>query len=310
MQKVGKARRGVLMTATSRRNWREEASSAARDEDMRKASQKEWSEMMQEVEESRNSCVSTILTDPPNLRDVAAYDDVVVEKDSNASDSEAERDEKEKEETNIAVEKDPYEDDGAVQDKDSQSTPQTAADLRRRMQSSLCEEVEAPKDPEEQKRLEDLDEQKRLRLFNLKAIREEQEKDEKEKDKKRGGKKESGAKRKRKRADGTEEGGGPPLKKKKKTDEDPNRWIEARLEGEDKPKKLDTTRLVTYRDFDSNPERKYKDFDYVPETRVSGKAAINSSEPSAGSKGEKKEKKTLTAKRDFRRQSLYEDLFD
>lgn len=305
------------MTATSRRNWREEENDSD-DEDKRKASQKEWAEMMQEVEESREKMLTSSIPDETSksLRDVTTYDDVVVEKDSDDSDSEA--DVKGKEDEKSVAERDPYMEDGdGKEDKVGESrTP--AAEARRKMQTSLCEEV--PKDPEEQKRLEELDETKRLRLFNLKAINEEKEKDQQEKDKKRGGKKESGAKRKRKKGDAADEkDGAPPFKKKKKTDEDPNRWITARLDGEDKPKKLDTTRLVTYRDFDLNPERQYTEFDYVPSTHVSGKAKVGGSEASSGSKTEKKEEKKgdekkedekKKPKRDFRSQMLYEDLFE
>jgi len=39
---------------------------------------------------------------------------------------------------------------------------------------------------------------------------------------------------------------------KKKEDEDPDRWLKMRLEGEEKPKKIDATRVVHYHDFDTS----------------------------------------------------------
>lgn len=66
--------------------------------------------------------------------------------------------------------------------------------------------------------------------------------------KKRGGKKETGAARRKRRHEGED---GPPPKKKKE-DEDPDRWLKMRLEGEEKPKRIDATRVVHYHDFDSS----------------------------------------------------------
>lgn len=77
------------------------------------------------------------------------------------------------------------------------------------------------------------------------------------KQKKRGGKKESGAAKRRQKqeAEGEDGEAGPSKrdKKKKKGDEDkdPDRWLKLVLEGEAKPKRIDTTRLVHYHDFDS-----------------------------------------------------------
>lgn len=68
------------------------------------------------------------------------------------------------------------------------------------------------------------------------------------KEKKRGGEKRTGAaRRKRKLGDAEGEDGAPPKKKK---EEDPDRWLKMCLEGEDKPKKIDATRVVHYHDFD------------------------------------------------------------
>lgn len=67
------------------------------------------------------------------------------------------------------------------------------------------------------------------------------------KDKKRGGEKKTGATRRKKKHAGED---GPPPKKKK--DDDPDRWLKMKLEGEEKPKKIDATRVVHYHDFDSS----------------------------------------------------------
>lgn len=65
--------------------------------------------------------------------------------------------------------------------------------------------------------------------------------------KKRSGKKRTGAERRKRKHDGED---GPPSKKKKE-DEDPDRWLKMKLEGEEKPKRIDATRVVHYHDFDS-----------------------------------------------------------
>lgn len=70
--------------------------------------------------------------------------------------------------------------------------------------------------------------------------------------KKRGGEKKTGAAKKRRREGPLEGEDGDGEKKKKKKEEDPDRWLKMRLEGEEKPKKIDATRVVHYHDFDSS----------------------------------------------------------
>lgn len=67
------------------------------------------------------------------------------------------------------------------------------------------------------------------------------------KDKKRGGERRTGAARRKKKGELGEEG---PPPKRKKVDEDPDRWLKMRLEGEEKPKRIDATRVVHYHDYD------------------------------------------------------------
>lgn len=70
---------------------------------------------------------------------------------------------------------------------------------------------------------------------------------EQKKEKKRGGEKRTGASRRKNKAG---EDGPPP--KKKKEEEDPDRWLKMRLEGEEKVKRIDATRVVHYHDFDGS----------------------------------------------------------
>jgi len=73
-----------------------------------------------------------------------------------------------------------------------------------------------------------------------------------QKPKKRGGKKVPGS-RKRKNLEG-EDGEGKTREhehKKKNREEDPDRWVKLRLRGDDKPKRIDATRVVSYYDFDT-----------------------------------------------------------
>mmetsp|Transcript_66638 Transcript_66638/g.104826 ORF Transcript_66638/g.104826 Transcript_66638/m.104826 type:complete len:251 (+) Transcript_66638:172-924(+) len=69
------------------------------------------------------------------------------------------------------------------------------------------------------------------------------------KEKKRGGERKTGAARRKKKGGGELGEDGPPHKKKK-AEEDPDRWLKMRLEGEDKPKRIDATRIVHYHDYD------------------------------------------------------------
>lgn len=70
------------------------------------------------------------------------------------------------------------------------------------------------------------------------------------KKKTRGGKVLTGAERRKRKAPEGEPGeDGKPVKKKKKED-DPDRWLKLRLEGEEKQKRIDATRLVYYHAFD------------------------------------------------------------
>lgn len=68
------------------------------------------------------------------------------------------------------------------------------------------------------------------------------------KEKKRGGEKKTGAARRKKKAGDLGEEGS--FQKRKKVDEDPDRWLKMRLAGEEKPKKIDATRVVHYHDHD------------------------------------------------------------
>lgn len=67
--------------------------------------------------------------------------------------------------------------------------------------------------------------------------------------KKRSGVKRTGAEKRKRKFPGDVDEEGQPKKKKKKED-DPDRWLKMRLEGEEKPKKIDATRVVHYHDFD------------------------------------------------------------
>lgn len=69
------------------------------------------------------------------------------------------------------------------------------------------------------------------------------------KQKKRGGLKKGSEKRKARQDDDDDDG---PVTKKPKKIEDPDRWIKLRLEGEEKPKRIDSTRIVNYYDFDGS----------------------------------------------------------
>jgi len=84
--------------------------------------------------------------------------------------------------------------------------------------------------------------------------------------KKRGGEKKTGASKRKKREEDDEEeeaGGDLPTKKKrkkedadgkkgkKKEDDDPDRWVKLKLQGEEKTKRIDATRVVHYHDFDA-----------------------------------------------------------
>jgi len=70
---------------------------------------------------------------------------------------------------------------------------------------------------------------------------------------KRAGKKKTGAQKKRERA-AREEGENP----RKQKEEDDDRWLKLRLAGEEKPRRIDANRIVSYYDFDGrgNPLRK------------------------------------------------------
>lgn len=72
-------------------------------------------------------------------------------------------------------------------------------------------------------------------------------------DKKRGGQKKTGSSKRRQGEEGQTEDGKKDKKAKTK-DDDPDRWIKLRLQGEQKPKRIDATRIVYYHDFDGSVE--------------------------------------------------------
>merc|ERR1712048_401665 len=56
---------------------------------------------------------------------------------------------------------------------------------------------------------------------------------------------------KRKQGEDAEDSGSKTNKSEKDNDDDPDRWVKLRLDGEKKPKKIDATRIVSYYDFDN-----------------------------------------------------------
>mmetsp|Transcript_81995 Transcript_81995/g.129639 ORF Transcript_81995/g.129639 Transcript_81995/m.129639 type:complete len:235 (-) Transcript_81995:21-725(-) len=91
---------------------------------------------------------------------------------------------------------------------------------------------------------------------------------------KRAGKKKSGAQKKREKMS-REEGGDP----RRQKEEDDDRWLKLRLAGEEKPRRIDANRIVSYYDFDGrgNPIRKPRggsvetaedEEDFIPGDRV------------------------------------------
>jgi len=65
---------------------------------------------------------------------------------------------------------------------------------------------------------------------------------------KRGGKRKPGSQKRREAAEKDEDG---QPRKKRREEEDEERWMKLKLEGEEKPKRIDSTRLVSYFDFDA-----------------------------------------------------------
>lgn len=109
--------------------------------------------------------------------------------------------------------------------------------------------------------------------------------------KKRGGERKTGAERRKRKFVATGEDG-EPVKKKKKED-DPDRWLKLRLHGEEKPKRIDATRVVHYHDFDS---------------RAAARAAAAAAASSAGSS--KVAADTSTPTPGSFRASVRRDMFD
>lgn len=73
------------------------------------------------------------------------------------------------------------------------------------------------------------------------------------KDRKRAGKKKTGSQKKREKAEREKvEQAGPGSKRKRADDEEEeDRWVKLKLEGDQKPKRIDATRVVAYHDFDN-----------------------------------------------------------
>ncbi|CAL1147576.1 unnamed protein product [Cladocopium goreaui] len=97
---------------------------------------------------------------------------------------------------------------------------------------------------------------------------------------KRAGKKKSGAQKKREKMS-REEGGDP----RRQKEEDDDRWLKLRLAGEEKPRRIDANRIVSYYDFDGrgNPIRKpigsvetaEDEEDFIPGDRVTTSSGGN-----------------------------------
>jgi len=201
---MSKARekRGVLMTATSRKrgSWKdlqeEEVADSDEDEggESRKASQREWMQLEQEVQ---NDLRKKDLASGIRHTAAVAYDDVAdeVEEDDGPPDAPSSPESAEATESTAAPSK------GTVDENGERVVPEGV--------TTAGDQV---------------------------------------KDKKRGGEKRTGAARRKKKNEGGEDA--PPTKKKKE-DEDPDRWLKMRLEGEEKPKRIDATRIVHYHDFDA-----------------------------------------------------------
>lgn len=113
------------------------------------------------------------------------------------------------------------------------------------------------------------------------------------KEKKRGGERKTGAARRKIKGGGELGEEGPPHKKKK-IDEDPDRWLKMRLEGEEKPKRIDATRVVHYHDYDI----------------ASASASASSSSIAAPASAEAASGSTQKATRTSYRAGLRRDLFD
>eukprot|EP00747_Dinoflagellata_sp_TGD_P165908 gnl/TRDRNA2_/TRDRNA2_187905_c0_seq1.p2 gnl/TRDRNA2_/TRDRNA2_187905_c0~~gnl/TRDRNA2_/TRDRNA2_187905_c0_seq1.p2 ORF type:complete len:299 (-),score=91.93 gnl/TRDRNA2_/TRDRNA2_187905_c0_seq1:65-961(-) len=240
------ARRGVLMTASAQRSKRtkdqpepasgtkafafEERVPSSRQ--ARKASNSEWAEIEAEVKSLRRK-----LNVDEEGRTVVEYDDVASEEEEpegNQNEDSSDEDDKESEDENDPEEKG----DQAAAATQSTASPE---DKERDLVAERLDRIE---------RGEDEPSGRAAASTGEASARVKKRGGRKDKDKKRE------KKRKKKEAEGgndREEGDRPrPAKRKKDGKEpDPDRWAKMRLVGDEKPKQIDTTRIVIYHDFDN-----------------------------------------------------------
>mmetsp|Transcript_111310 Transcript_111310/g.315100 ORF Transcript_111310/g.315100 Transcript_111310/m.315100 type:complete len:263 (-) Transcript_111310:167-955(-) len=213
------ARRGVLMTASSKRpprpSWRDELpeeDDVAADEDggtARKASQREWAALELEVQEERRRKHAAENFASGRRDTVVAYDDVVGEEEAEAD-------------------RPPHESNGRgkpAPDAPLQGGARNGAAGREDGAAPSASPAPAPSPGSPVEEGPSLPEGVITAGQDSRA-------------KKRGGTKKTGS-QKRKQARGDKE---------EKDDEE--RWLKLRLAGEKKPKRIDATRIVYYHDFD------------------------------------------------------------
>jgi len=194
------ARRGVLMTASSRKarpSWQDRMSREADEDEVEiKESHKEWETLEREArEEMRLKYAERSFTSGRRDAEVTTYDDAV----SDAEEPEPPRPSREQEQ------------------EEPMASP-SAQECEREREPSV-----SPPAP---------------------GFRQDQSK-------RRGGRKPGSKKRKKEEGDKEGEEGAQKEKQKRKKDEDPNRWLQMKLEGEENKKRIDATRVVSYYDFDT-----------------------------------------------------------
>lgn len=230
MQKAKNERRGVLLTATGRKKrgaWKETLDV---DDEAREESRVEWDDLEREVQELRHKSAGIERAAAGgHLREVAEYDDVAGEQPQEVPDI-----------------RPIVPGGGADSDSDAQTpgplrTGQDDQDLAPTTATAPTPATDAVTIDAPGKREAEPEE----RALPSQGVTTAGAVASQDKLKQRGGNK------KKKKKDDEAEGSNEKKKRKKKDeDEEDDRFKKMRLEGDEQPKRIDTTRIVSYRDFD------------------------------------------------------------